>query len=355
MVRNVSVLGNKRFDTARLDKDLKLRGGQYFDQNQQNIDLQKLRDEYGGDGFVFAKIAADNRLDAVPGTLDIVYNIEEGARYRVGRINIQIKGENPHTQVFTVINRLSFAPGDIADTREFLASERRLKAAQLFKVEPQKGVEPKIVYSPPVADGGESAVAGGQRRTTYYCVPGGQAPLPPGEGYLDLNIAAGTLVPESEEPGRPQPTYQGETLPPTPTATEMTSGQAYPPATYAPQNLQPSVRFTTRYEPADGWTQPQPPSQGQSWPPATSGNSGGYPAAPAQNYTAAPQPQGTMYYTPPATADNNVAASPPFGPYSPAPLAGYSAPPAGCSAGRLCSAGRICSGKQSAGVRCSHQ
>ena len=127
-VRNVSFLGNRKFENKRLEDKLKLLSGQYFDQNQQNIDLQKLRDEYGGDGYVFAKIEADNRLLEEPGKLDIVYNVEEGARYRVGRINIEIKGENPHTQIMTVLNRLSFKPGDIVDTREFRASERRLKA-----------------------------------------------------------------------------------------------------------------------------------------------------------------------------------------------------------------------------------
>ena len=98
-VRNVSFLGNKKFDNSRLAEKLKLLSGQYFDQNQQNLDLQKLRDEYGGDGYVFAKIEADNRFLEEPGKLDIVYNVEEGARYRVGRINIEIKGENPHTQI----------------------------------------------------------------------------------------------------------------------------------------------------------------------------------------------------------------------------------------------------------------
>ena len=188
-VRNVSFLGNKKIDNSRLAEKLKLLSGQYFDQNQQNIDLQKLRDEYGGDGYVFAKVEADNRFLEEPGKLDIVYNIEEGSRYRVGRINIEIKGENPHTQIMTVLNRLSFKPGDIVDTREFAASERRLKAAQLFKVEPQKGIEPKIVYSPPESEDKDTAIAG-QRRTSYYRVPGGEAPLPPGEGYLDVDVSA---------------------------------------------------------------------------------------------------------------------------------------------------------------------
>ena len=259
-VRNVSILGNKKFDTARLNAKLKLLGGQAFDQNQQNLDLQKLRDEYGGEGFVFAKIDADNRFLEEPGKLDIVYNVEEGSRYRVGRVNIQIKGENPHTQITTVLNRLSFAPGDVADTREFRASERRLKMAQLYKVEPQKGVEPKIIYSPPNAEVNDAE--GGQRRTTYYCVPGGQVPLSSGEGYLDLNVCAEPQDPQSDGPppaaayaqaAYPPPTFQGQTLQRSPASTSVSFGQAYPPPPYPPQVPQTCVHFTTHYEPADAW------------------------------------------------------------------------------------------------------
>ncbi len=324
LVRTVSFLGNKKFDTNRLTAKLKLLSGQYFDQNQQNLDLQKLRDEYGGDGFVFAKVEADNRLLDEPGKLDIVYNVEEGARYRVGRINIEIKGENPHTQIMPVLNRLSFKPGDIVDTREFAASERRLKAAQIFKVEPQKGIEPKIVYSPPESEDKDTMVAG-QRRTSYY-LPGGKAPLPPGEGYLDVGVSGELLdggpvpSPWAEAPpprnatyagncagpvargtrvltGR-QPTFQGQTFQPAVYSTGVPMGPAYPSLPYSSQGPQ---YYQTRYEPNDGWAQPQPQQQGQSWPAAVYGGNGSLAPQP-QNYPVQ-QPQqapATMYYNPPA-------------------------------------------------------
>ena len=224
-IRDISFLGNRKFENARLADKLKLLSGQFFDQNQQNLDLLKLRDEYGGEGYVFAKVEADNRFLEEPGKLDIVYTIEEGDRYRVGRFNIEIKGENPHTMITVVLNRLSIKPGDIADTREIRNSERRLKAAQLFKVEPQKGVEPKIAYSPPDTD--NTAIAG-RRQTTYYrCWS--DAPLPPlgpDEKYLDLNVNGdeGGSLQVSSNPPQGQTyqeptyqdcarTYQGETYP----------------------------------------------------------------------------------------------------------------------------------------------
>ena len=372
-VCNVAFLGNKKVENSRLAAKLKLLSGQYFDQNQQNIDLQKLKDEYGGDGYVFAKVEADNRFLEEPGKLDIVYNIEEGSRYRVGRINIEIKGENPHTQIMPVLNRLSFKPGDIVDTREFAASERRLKAAQIFKVEPQKGIEPKIAYSPPESEDKDTMVAG-QRRTSYYRVPGGEAPLPPGEGYLDVDVSAeieqaGPVPPPQQatdtnrvSPGHaypplyPQPTYQGQTFQQPADATRVSLGQAYPPPPYQPQAPQSSVRFQqARYEPNDVWAQPQPQQQGQSWPAAVYGGNGSYGAPPPQNYgVQQPQPAAapTYYYNPPAATSYAAPTAAPPSDYPSGPASGpvqnyaapagagpayaypsYSAPPAATPAG----------------------
>lgn len=158
-VRNVSFIGNTKFSTERLAQDLKLRSGQYFRQAEMLGDVAAIRDIYGSVGYVFADVKADPRFLEQPGQLDLVYNIEEGERYRVGRIDVQIKGEYAHTKINTVLNRMSLKPGDIVDTRELRASERRLKASGLFAVDPARGVSPKIVFSPPSAADLETNVA----------------------------------------------------------------------------------------------------------------------------------------------------------------------------------------------------
>ena len=47
------------------------------------------------------------------------------------------------------MNRLSLRPGDIVDIREVRASERRLKASELFIANPAEGTPPRIVIRPP--------------------------------------------------------------------------------------------------------------------------------------------------------------------------------------------------------------
>jgi outer membrane protein insertion porin family len=152
-VRNVSVIGNKKYGTEELLGESKLKVTNYFNQASMDADTRAISDKYGSVGYVFADIKPDLRFLEEPGQLDIVYNISEGDRYRVGKINIQIKGEYSHTQENTVRNRLFFKPGDIVDIREIRASEVALKRSQLFESNPAQGNAPKIVFTPPDQDG----------------------------------------------------------------------------------------------------------------------------------------------------------------------------------------------------------
>jgi outer membrane protein insertion porin family len=80
--------------------------------------------------------------------MDLVYEIEEGDQYRVGRIIVNIEGDESHTRESVVLNRLSIKSGDIVDIREIRNSTRRLKASQLFLHDPAQGISPEIVVNP---------------------------------------------------------------------------------------------------------------------------------------------------------------------------------------------------------------
>jgi outer membrane protein insertion porin family len=149
VVRNVTVEGNEKFASRPLLEFLELKSGKHFNQAQMNKDLNTIVDLYGSQGHVFADVQADPRFLDEPGTLDLVYRIKEGEVFRVGDINVNIGGEYPHTRQTVVLNRLSLRYGDLIDTREIRNSERRLKASQLFEVDPQQGDPPRVVVRPP--------------------------------------------------------------------------------------------------------------------------------------------------------------------------------------------------------------
>ena len=174
-VRNISFIGNSKFKSEFLARDLKLKSGEPFNQSKMDADLGLIRDIYGGRGFVFADIRADPRFLEEPGQLDLVYNVAEGQRYRVGKINVRIRGEHPHTKHSTVLNRLSLRPGDILDIRKLRDDERRLKSSSLFLADAAKGEGPRIVFSKPEnADDGNEQIARQPKRPGFR----GQSPDP---------------------------------------------------------------------------------------------------------------------------------------------------------------------------------
>ncbi|MCH5376731.1 MAG: hypothetical protein JJ992_22425, partial [Planctomycetes bacterium] len=162
VIRNVSIIGNQNFDTESLMGRLELQSGEYFNLAEMSADVNALQDIYGGQGYIFADIQADPRFLEEPGQLDLVYNIDEGKPWRVGRINVHIEGDHPHTRQSVVMNRLSIRTGDLIDARELRASERRLKSSQLFATDPTQGEPPQVRVRPPeLQDRVETVAAGG--------------------------------------------------------------------------------------------------------------------------------------------------------------------------------------------------
>ncbi|OYV95842.1 MAG: hypothetical protein B7Z73_01800, partial [Planctomycetia bacterium 21-64-5] len=132
---------------------LKLKAGDYFDGSKLNKDISALKDKYGMKGYVFAEVQPDQRFSGDPDQLDqieLTYQIAEGRRCVVSRVDVQILGDNPHTRRNTLLNRVSLHPGDLLSTRELRDSERRLKGSGLFKNTP--GEAPEIIVHRPEVD-----------------------------------------------------------------------------------------------------------------------------------------------------------------------------------------------------------
>ena len=181
VVRNVSVIGNQKFQTDQLQQQLALHSGDYFNLDRMNGDVHSMQDLYGSKGYIFAKIEADPRFLEEPGELDLVYTVAEGQQFRVGKISVKIAGEFPHTKESVILDRLSIRPGQIVDIREVRNSERRLKASQLFIVNPAEGDPPRIVLLPPDLNDTDRIIAGTSNGTQR-----GQSPDEP--EVLDLQI-----------------------------------------------------------------------------------------------------------------------------------------------------------------------
>ncbi|MDO4574075.1 MAG: BamA/TamA family outer membrane protein [Planctomycetia bacterium] len=148
-IRQIRYIGNAQFDESLLLEDMKVHQDKPFNKDRLDQSIARVRRRYGKEGYVFADITAEARVLDDPSQCDVVFAIKEGKTYRVGRVNVLIEGDFPHTQVSTVLNRLSVKPGDLVNVNELQQSERRLRASQLFAMDPQNGQAPKIVYTAP--------------------------------------------------------------------------------------------------------------------------------------------------------------------------------------------------------------
>jgi outer membrane protein insertion porin family len=154
-IRNVSFIGNQAYAQEQLLGMLDLKpnseeSSPEFNVAKMNSDVVTLRDLYGSEGFVFAKVDAEPRFLEEPGLLDIVYKIDEGKQYVVGNVNVHFQGDYGITKREVVLNRLSVRPGDLINVQEIRNSERRLGSAQIFAGAGASGQPPpKIVIRPP--------------------------------------------------------------------------------------------------------------------------------------------------------------------------------------------------------------
>jgi outer membrane protein insertion porin family len=322
-VRNVSFVGNTKFKTEFLERDLKLKSGEHFNQSKMDGDLNMIRDVYGGRGFVFADIQADPRFLEQPGQLDLVYSVSEGQRYRVGKINVRIRGENPHTRHSTVLNRLSLRPGDILDIRKLRDDERRLKSSSLFLTDASKGEGPKIVFSKPEDDGKRMAAEPGK--------PGGFRGQSPDEAEAVLDLVVEGDWTEAEQPPAAAPPPRAGTIAGGPVWRGQSPQAGYPqpfvqqPAMPQPIYQQPAVQpgpqaFGVPVQPQPFVGQPvaQPFSQPPAgWQPGQQAFS--VPVQPAPAYTVqqpvAGGPQGGLMQ--PAVAPGGPFVAQPVGQFDP--------------------------------------
>ncbi len=211
-IRNISVVGNQKISTDELIAKTKLKSGDFFDRETLKKDIYQIEDAYGMIGYIFSAVEAEPRFLEEPGQLDMVYQIAEGDRYHIGRVDVVINGDGPRTKRNVILNRMSIYPGQIADIRELRDSERRLKASGLFQTNPAQGEPPKVSFKQPEFDDGSGRSApstagrdGGRRGGNMRGQspdPEPRPPLPPGERWIDV-VAEGNWNPATQVADEP--------------------------------------------------------------------------------------------------------------------------------------------------------
>jgi outer membrane protein insertion porin family len=213
-VRDILFEGNEVIPTPDLKKDLLLKTDEYFTERKLNLDVEKVTNQYGELGRIFAVIDPKPVFLEEPGTVDLVYSINEDQPYTIRRINVHIDGEHPHTKEAVALNRMLVKPGELANPVKIKRSQQRLASSQIFagngnpnapdgpKINVTKGefteenaqtiVRAQGLGDPSGIRGGPGGggVPGDPFVDALSAPPGGFVDQPgPGEVDLDVNVA----------------------------------------------------------------------------------------------------------------------------------------------------------------------
>ena len=143
-VEKVTIAGNKQFDTERLRSELKLKQGQIYNKRKAGSDVDQLLKLYREEGFIDAKVEQSIKFISKD-KVDVEFEITEGERFRIGRINITGNEQTQDKAVRRVLNEYDFLPGrwynaDIAHgdgSGELEKEVRRMVVAESATITPR--------------------------------------------------------------------------------------------------------------------------------------------------------------------------------------------------------------------------
>lgn len=116
------------FKDEELYPSMTLNGGDAYSSKKMRDDIKTIRSFYGSRGYADAVVSPDIK-DAGPNRVTIKYQITEGSRFRVGKVNIQ---GNTKTQDKVIRREVPLKPGDWFNTVELETTKARLENLQYF-------------------------------------------------------------------------------------------------------------------------------------------------------------------------------------------------------------------------------
>lgn len=116
------------FKSEELYPALSLNAGDAYNSKKMREDIKMIRSYYGSRGYADASVNPDIE-DAGPNRVKILYQINEGGRYKVGRVNIT---GNTKTKDKVIRREIPLQPGDMFNTVELETTKARLEGMQYF-------------------------------------------------------------------------------------------------------------------------------------------------------------------------------------------------------------------------------
>jgi len=147
-IGDLQIVGNEYITEESLRARLELKTGDMFDGTIMRRDVGELVYGYGELGFIYAEVNPKTIMRDENGVADIVYEITEGDRWKIGRIMVNIDGEPHLMRETTMLNLVDMREGDWIDRRTLELSRRRIERSQLLETNPMIAETPDIKVVP---------------------------------------------------------------------------------------------------------------------------------------------------------------------------------------------------------------
>lgn len=147
-VNEIRIVGNRFIDESSLRAGLMLKAGEPFNGPRMNTDVTDITYSYGSLGFIYAEVDAKLVWIDSENSVDVVYQIEEGDRWKVGHIYVEIDGEPNLMREYTMLNYLDLVEGQFIDRRTLEMNRRRLLRSELLETNPAVADPPDLRVVP---------------------------------------------------------------------------------------------------------------------------------------------------------------------------------------------------------------
>ncbi|MBI5212257.1 MAG: outer membrane protein assembly factor BamA [Nitrospirae bacterium] len=144
-VSAVDIAGNKAFSEEELRKLIKLSPAKIFNKEILRKDVVEITDKYSNNGYALINVSPDLIHDENKKEVRVVYRINEGDKYRIGRIEIS---GNTKTRDKVIRREIRLDEGDVFNASALKRSYERLNNLQFFEtvdMSPKPKPEEKLV------------------------------------------------------------------------------------------------------------------------------------------------------------------------------------------------------------------
>ncbi|MCG8652179.1 MAG: hypothetical protein MI861_20235, partial [Pirellulales bacterium] len=98
--------------------------------------------------FIYAEVEPQTIMRDEANTVDLVYQVTEGDRWKVGKIRVNIDGEPHLMRETTMLNLVDLREGDFINRRLLELNRNRVLRSQLLETNPQIAEAPDITVVP---------------------------------------------------------------------------------------------------------------------------------------------------------------------------------------------------------------